>query len=133
MVQHNGVRIIQPAHNYNYSNFQVSSKDKILLCDPNGDDQTSSDLNKRAVTLNFPSNCVGHYYFIKRLHNVGRIYINGYVYAGTLNLANTPLYNPYINDNGLWMAIIVDGLNSNYQSATQIILNRIALDDRPNT
>lgn len=131
MVQHNGVRIIQPAQNYNYSNFKVTSKDKILLCAPNGNKQTSSDSRERAVTLNFPSNCVGHYYFIKRLYDVGRIYINGYVYAGTLNLSNTPMHNPYIDDNGLWMAIIVDGLDSTY-NGTQIILNKIANNDRPN-
>lgn len=125
-IQHNGVRRVNPSHNYNYSWFLVSSKDRLLLCDPNGNNEVDSNLSNRAVTLKFDANCVGHFYFIKRMHDVGRIYIDGYVYQGTQNESNTPRTGIYIDDNYLWMAIVVDGLYTiNGDKKMTIILNRI--------
>jgi len=125
-IQHNGVRIVNPAYNYNYSNFMVSSKDRMLLCCPNGNNQNDSQLNRRAVTLKFSTECVGHFYFIKRMYDTGRIYLDGYTYRGTQNQSNTPVQNLYIDDNYLWMVVVVDGLYSlNGTPQMTLILNRI--------
>ena len=125
-IQHNGVRIINPAYNYNYSSFLVSSKDRMLLCCPNGNNQNDSQLTRRAVTLKFAPECVGHFYFIKRMYDNGRIYLDGYTYKGTQNQSNTPVQNVYIDDNYLWMVVVVDGLytTDGYPQMT-LILNRI--------
>ena len=125
-IQHNGVRIVNPAYNYNYSNFMVSSKDRMLLCCPNGNNQNDSLLSRRAVTLKFSVECVGHFYFIKRMYDTGRIYLDGYTYRGTQNQSNTPVQNLYIDDNYLWMVVVVDGLYSlNGTPQMTLILNRI--------